>query len=415
MNTRWIKLWLGLLVLAATAAPTFAQPGNFDTSLHATRVGKNYWYGAENGGFEAFTNVPIEDLGCTACHGPTDADGNPYEDPYEPSCVDCHRSNDWGVEQSQCLGCHGRQNIEINQLGYSDVHRDMGFQCWDCHTTGDIHGDGTEYNSMLEPGAIDADCENCHEMDPTHGGPHDGKLHCTACHAQTVVSCYNCHFESQVEAHVKRAKQPLHDFVMLVNREKDGKVYTASFQSLTYQGDAFVAFAPFTSHSITVSGRTCTDCHVNLGGTNEAITQYNETGEIRFAEWDDDNKVLDWIHGVVPLPEDYQTTFKMDFLTYTGDPSDDPPGDPNLWTGIGKDTWDGHQLFFGSPLTRDQMTNLGFETPCPPDFDGDGFVNTADLLYLLGAWGTPDGDLDGDGTTNTADLLELLGAWGPCP
>ncbi|MDY7107275.1 MAG: fibronectin type III domain-containing protein, partial [Planctomycetota bacterium] len=51
---------------------------------------------------------------------------------------------------------------------------------------------------------------------------------------------------------------------------------------------------------------------------------------------------------------------------------------------------------------------------CPADFDGDGVVSTADLLFLLAAWGTPDGDVDGDGDTNTADLLALLAAWGPC-
>ena len=52
---------------------------------------------------------------------------------------------------------------------------------------------------------------------------------------------------------------------------------------------------------------------------------------------------------------------------------------------------------------------------CPADFDGDGDVDTADLLHLLGAWGTPDGDVDGDGDTDTADLLALLGDWGECP
>ena len=55
------------------------------------------------------------------------------------------------------------------------------------------------------------------------------------------------------------------------------------------------------------------------------------------------------------------------------------------------------------------------EDPCPADFDGDGEVDTADLLHLLGAWGTPDGDVDGDGDTDTADLLALLAAWGECP
>jgi hypothetical protein len=52
---------------------------------------------------------------------------------------------------------------------------------------------------------------------------------------------------------------------------------------------------------------------------------------------------------------------------------------------------------------------------CPGDFDHDGDVDTADLLFLLGAWGTPDGDVNGDGDTDTADLLDLLAAWGECP
>ena len=52
---------------------------------------------------------------------------------------------------------------------------------------------------------------------------------------------------------------------------------------------------------------------------------------------------------------------------------------------------------------------------CSADFDQDGDVDTADLLHLLGAWGTSDGDADGDGDTDTADLLVLLGAWGYCP
>ena len=52
---------------------------------------------------------------------------------------------------------------------------------------------------------------------------------------------------------------------------------------------------------------------------------------------------------------------------------------------------------------------------CPADFDDDGDVDSADLLFLLGAWGTPNGDVDGDGDTDTADLLALLGAWGECP
>jgi hypothetical protein len=53
------------------------------------------------------------------------------------------------------------------------------------------------------------------------------------------------------------------------------------------------------------------------------------------------------------------------------------------------------------------------------DLDGDGDVDTADLLTLLANWGDCPGggapcpgDLDGDGDVDTADLLALLGNWG---
>ena len=54
------------------------------------------------------------------------------------------------------------------------------------------------------------------------------------------------------------------------------------------------------------------------------------------------------------------------------------------------------------------------------DLNGDGSINVADLLLLLGAWGPCDepcppacsGDLDGDCRVGVMDLLGLLGNWG---
>lgn len=57
-------------------------------------------------------------------------------------------------------------------------------------------------------------------------------------------------------------------------------------------------------------------------------------------------------------------------------------------------------------------------TLLPADLNGDGVVNTGDLLILLGFWGPcPDQpnpcapDLDGDGEVGTSDLLILLSSW----
>jgi len=53
---------------------------------------------------------------------------------------------------------------------------------------------------------------------------------------------------------------------------------------------------------------------------------------------------------------------------------------------------------------------------CVGDFDGDGFVDGADLGFLLNLWGSndPTADLNGDGIVDGADLGILLNAWGAC-
>jgi len=79
----------------------------------------------------------------------------------------------------------------------------------------------------------------------------------------------------------------------------------------------------------------------------------------------------------------------------------------------------GHLAIVGAPWDDDngQLAGAAYifeKEQCPADFDGDGDVDTADLLHLLGCWGTGCGDIDGDGDTDTADLLALLAAWGEC-
>jgi hypothetical protein len=56
--------------------------------------------------------------------------------------------------------------------------------------------------------------------------------------------------------------------------------------------------------------------------------------------------------------------------------------------------------------------------PCPTcfaDLDGDGAVDTSDLLILLANWGGGGpADLNSDGTVDVTDLIDLLSAWGDC-
>jgi len=53
------------------------------------------------------------------------------------------------------------------------------------------------------------------------------------------------------------------------------------------------------------------------------------------------------------------------------------------------------------------------ETGCVADFNGDGDVNTLDVLTFLNAWNAedPSADIDGDGDVNTLDVLAFLNLW----
>lgn len=368
------KISVTLLIIVAFGLTEWAYAqANFSTSLHATRNGKPWFYNkVENGGsggFETFTNVPITQLGCVECHDAVDANGNPYPTNYTPGCVDCHSST-FAVTQGDCLGCHSREAAIINNPNLSDVHRTAGFTCMTCHKKEELHGDdGVAYKSLFDPGAIQADCSNsgCH-AGFTHPNPsvdpHGGKLHCTSCHAQSNLACYNCHFESQVETHLKRPQRQLTGFIFLVNRTKDNKIHPATFQSITYQGKAGIVIGPSVAHTIVKTGaRTCTDCHKNMGGNIPAINDYDEDGIMKFATWKTDS-TLSWHQGVVPIPEDYERSFVMDYLTYNGLTSD-PVAPSKNWSIIKSDE-DQFQMLYCTPLSVDQMAKLGMNTTWVP-------------------------------------------------
>lgn len=68
----------------------------------------------------------------------------------------------------------------------------------------------------------------------------------------------------------------------------------------------------------------------------------------------------------------------------------------------------------GALVTVVRFTTPTF-VPCLADFNGDRFVDGADLCFLMSAWDHPGlTDLNGDGITDGVDLAILLARWGPC-
>ena len=359
------------------SADLFPWDDYFPTSLHEAGQGKTTYYDAENGGFERFTGVPYEDLACIGCHSSASGLG-PVNG---RTCDRCHLTVDpppgdevdttW--ETGVCMDCHSRQKLELSF--YTDVHRDsqsptFDNDCMACHTMGDVHGDGTVYASLQDIGAIDAQCTDCHDA-TTHpaGNPHGEALACVTCHAQSTVTCNNCHFEAQVNNTGKFfLTPPARDWVWLGNRPKrdgsgDTEVYVVNYQSVTYQDDAYVAFGAYTPHTIgpAATARGCTVCHANLGGTIPAIEQYNAEGIIDVASWDAGAENMVYPTGVVPLPEDYLQSLKFDFAT-----TDSEDGVDAVWTFLkaGADTIRIPPQYV-TPLSVEQMGKLGMVAPAP--------------------------------------------------
>jgi predicted CXXCH cytochrome family protein len=355
-----LSLGLATAVLASGCGkgsshePDLTVTERLASSLHVTTHGIEYWYESAQGGFETLTGVPYEALECGSCHVETGA------------CESCHGTEQGGTRaetalpaqsDADCYGCHGNQYAEAMIQGLSDYHRDaLGLMCTDCHHADEVHGDGTSYNSLHDPGAIKARCENsgCHQglesnefHDAHAGAQHSGAdMECAACHVQSVVTCYNCHFEYEVQGYGKLAFGQFKNWRFLLRRDRgDGnpKIDVGNLLTATYQGKAFVAVAPYFAHSISKNAiGSCEDCH-----DNEYVREYNQTGKIVVASWDEGaGGLVPNIKGsgVIPIPPDWRTSLEFGFATFDeGGP--EPPG----WVEL-KPSEVGMQMLFAEPL-----------------------------------------------------------------
>jgi hypothetical protein len=232
---------------AVAAAP--AGDSFYANSLHFTNRGIVYNY---DRGLGRMTGLPANKLGCTAasCH--------------VTSCDPCHKQEADGkaaytVAQARsekaCAACHGEPDAKD-----VDVHVRKGMKCMACHTTREIHGDGTRYDSAWQPGAMDARCERCHQGRPKSASHtvHGDKLDCAACHTSESTTCFNCHIDSRL-AGVKGASIKRDGLFFLVNH--GGRVKLANVLTYVYGKATMITIAPSAPHKIGKAGRTCAECH----------------------------------------------------------------------------------------------------------------------------------------------------------
>jgi hypothetical protein len=275
-------------------------------SLHYTANGMKHWYSKETGGLEQLTGIPYSELGCQNCHA-AGCDRCHKTESVEGDCKVLSYSTRTASKPDMCLVCHGREKAMIgidHKAKQEDVHLVNGMVCTDCHSAKEMHGDGKEYVSMKQPGAMDTRCENCHDtVKPTEAHTaHGNKLDCKACHVRHVVSCTNCHFDTLLEKGVRKAI-PVSGWVFLMNF--DGKVTSASMQTFVTKGDkTFLMFAPHMSHSIMKEGRTCDACHAS------EIAQEAQKGTLRLT-WLEKGTVAN-LKGVIPVVDqvDYQCVYQ---------------------------------------------------------------------------------------------------------
>ncbi len=291
---------LALVVLGVASGGRLAGAGVqvpeqecfFLKSLHFTAKGMEFWYSKEKGGLELITGIPYSQLTCRNCH--------------VAGCDRCHRIEKGkrlsytikaAQNQNMCLKCHAREKAMMRidlRLKQEDVHLAKGMSCTDCHSKREMHGDGAQYTSLKEPGAMDTNCEKCHNAIKSSDSHtvHEGKLDCKACHVRHVVSCTNCHFDHMVKTGQRKAI-PVDSWVFLMNYK--GKVSSASMQTfLVLPNKTFLMFAPHMSHSIMKEGRKCDDCH----GT-KTVQQVEKEKKLRLT-WTEDGKVVN-VKGVIPV------------------------------------------------------------------------------------------------------------------
>ena len=291
-------LSLALVALSKGAPAPEVKPEDkkeelFKTSLHHTGRGMAFWYDKANQGLEILSDIPYAKLACKKCHA--------------QSCEACHKVSPKEKSPEKRLGptspdlcfkCHDQlaEVLKQNQgTAFEDVHFALGMQCLDCHSLGEMHGNGKSYSSLRQEGALETRCENCHETpsQSTSHRKHQGKVDCLACHTGQMTNLTSTQFEPLAKDG-KRVAKVVSDWIFLMNYNQ--RMTAAQLQAFVLPGDkSFLMFRPFHSHTIMKQGRKCEACHGSavLGQAKEGqvILNRSEKGAVQ------------QIKGIIPVLE----------------------------------------------------------------------------------------------------------------
>ncbi len=96
-----------------------------------------------------YSGIPVET--CTTCHNRGKRIGVSYQGLMEAAWDTPYTEGGGGQ-----IGLHTKHYIQLQK----DVHYQKGMLCQDCHTSGDVHGDGFLVGANL--GAVEIECADCH-------------------------------------------------------------------------------------------------------------------------------------------------------------------------------------------------------------------------------------------------------------
>ncbi|MGA9836414.1 MAG: DmsE family decaheme c-type cytochrome [Gemmatimonadaceae bacterium] len=298
--------------LAASLALAFAVPGAHaqqPAAAHPTPAGyagsascvdchkkESADFGATSKG-QLFLSHPRsghEALGCEVCHGPAQQHVESGADERgglitfngkHPSPV--------AVQNAQCLQCHEKT---ARMLWKGSAHESHDVACTDCHTL--MHTESERAN-LKRPTVLET-CGRCHAQEKTkqlqfaHMPVGQGKMECTSCHnphgsnapnlliANSVNEvCYSCHAEKRgpylwehapVVENCANCHDPhgsTHDNMLKMSRPRlCQQCHAGTGHPIQPRNPATIADYQF------VFNRQCSNCHVNIHGSNNPSGQY---------------------------------------------------------------------------------------------------------------------------------------------